>query len=272
MNEVVPVNLRGTLVDIHAIFILTGYSIQGWVGFGFYFWKDGGSKTWRPPLALQCLWPLILLGGLYWIPESPRWLIMNGRVEEARQILDRLHSDPSDPDNEFARAEFFQIQKQVAVDLTLDRSWLSFFRKPSYRKRALLAIGTTGFIQCSGVLVINSERSISLDLFLIGLTLSLDYGPTVYRNLGFGIVKQLLYPAAWLTMSIGTNAMAMLFIDRFPRNKYMGFGLLGCCVTLIIEAALVAEFVPSTNNSALQAAVAMLFIFQVFYGACLDGR
>ena len=46
---------------------------------------------------------------------------------------------------------------------------------------------------------------------------------------------------------------------------------MGCMLSLIIEAALVAEFVPSTNYAALQAAVAMFFIFQVFYGMCLDG-
>jgi hypothetical protein len=84
---------------------------------------------------------------------------MNDRVDEARTILDRLHSDPSDPENEYARSEFYQIQKQIAIDRTLGSSWVTMFRKPSYRKRAFLAIGTTFFIQCSGVLVINSMPS-----------------------------------------------------------------------------------------------------------------
>lgn len=93
----------------------------------------------------------MLMAGLYWIPESPRWLIMKDRLDEAKVILDRLHSDPSDPNNEFARSEFYQIQKQIAIDKMLDSSWITMFRKPSYRKRAFLAIGTTFFIQCSGV-------------------------------------------------------------------------------------------------------------------------
>ncbi|KAK5051348.1 hypothetical protein LTR84_003000 [Exophiala bonariae] len=236
MSEVVPVQLRGALVDVHAVFLILGYTIQGWIGFGFYFW-DGGSATWRPPLALQC----------------PRWLVMKDRVDEAREILFRLHSNPDDPENEFASAEVYQIQKQIAIDKTLGNTWMYMIKKPSYRKRCLLAIGTTGIIQCSGVLVIN------------------NYGPTLYANLGFSPVKQLLYPAAWLTLTLGINIMAMATVDLFPRNIYMGFGVLGCMATLIIEAALVAEFVPSTNQSALQAAVAMLFIFQIFYGFCLDG-
>jgi hypothetical protein len=159
MNEVVPVDLRGGLVDIHAVCLLFGYTVQGWVGFGFYFW-DGGSKTWRPPLALQCAWPMLLLAGLYWIPESPRWLVMKDRHEEAKEILKKLHSSPGDPDDTFASTEYYQINKQIAIDRTLGSSWMHMIRKPSYRKRCLLALGTTGIVQCSGVLVINSKNSV----------------------------------------------------------------------------------------------------------------
>jgi hypothetical protein len=143
------------LVDIHAVFLILGYTIQGWVGFGFFFW-NGGNNTWRVPLALQCVWPLLLLSGLYWVPESPRWLIMQDRIEDAKLVLERLHSTPGDVDNSYAAAEFYQIQKQVVIDKTLGSSWKHMFKKPSYRKRALLALGTTAIIQCSGVLVINS--------------------------------------------------------------------------------------------------------------------
>jgi hypothetical protein len=90
--------------------------------------------------------------------------------------------------------------------------------------------------------------------------------------LGFSPVKQLLYPAAWLTTALGINIMAIFVVDLFPRQKYMGFGVIGCMVTLMIEAALVANFVPSNNEAALQAAVAMFYIFQIFYGFCLDGK
>jgi Sugar (and other) transporter len=75
------------MVDIHAVLLVLGYAIQGWVGFGFYFWKSGGSDTWRPPMALTMLFPLLMLTGLPFIPDSPRWLCMKGREDEAERVL-----------------------------------------------------------------------------------------------------------------------------------------------------------------------------------------
>lgn len=152
MNEIVPGHLRGALVDIHAVLLILGYVVQGWIGFGFYFWEGGGDNTWRVPLVIQCVWPFFLICGLYWIPESPRWLIMNNRSSEAKEILITLRADADE-----ASLEFYQIQKQVELDKSMDNSWKIMFKKPSYRKRAFLALGTAGIIQCSGILVINSE-------------------------------------------------------------------------------------------------------------------
>lgn len=66
--------------------------------------------------------------------------------------------------------------------------------------------------------------------------------------------------------------IASLIVDHFPRNKLLAVGILGCMTTLIIEAALIASFVDSTNSAALQAAVAFLFIFEIPYDFCLNGR
>lgn len=68
------------------------------------------------------------------------------------------------------------------------------------------------------------------------------------------------------------NICGMFLVDRFSRPKYLAFGVAGCMATLIVEAALVANFVPSNNTAALQACVAMFFVYQVFYGAILDGE
>jgi len=127
------------------------------------------------------------------------------------------------------------------------------FAKPSYRKRTLIGMSTTACIQFSGILVIN------------------NYGPLIYSRLGFDTNKQLIYAAAWLTLAWGAGCIALLVVDRMPRPKLIAIGLMGCSVFLILEAALVKNFAGSDNKPALTAAVAMLYIFVVFYEICLDG-
>jgi hypothetical protein len=82
--------------------------------------------------------------------------------------------------------------------------------KPSLRKRALITLGTTGFIQCSGILVINNYGmliiAINADTKNARANSGLrDVGPLLYKNLGFNTSTQLLYGAAWLTFALGLD-------------------------------------------------------------------
>jgi hypothetical protein len=79
-----------------------------------------------------------------------------------------------------------------------------------------------------------------------------------------------MYAAAWLTLSWGSGSLALLVINRVPRQIMIATGLLLCQTCLSIEAALVANFVGTTNTAALKAAVAMLFIFVFIYQFCMD--
>lgn len=75
---------------------------------------------------------------------------MNDRYDQARNNLLKMHSP------EEAAIELAQINAQMQIDRHLPNSYWIMFKKASYRKRSLLAIGTTGAIQFSGILVINS--------------------------------------------------------------------------------------------------------------------
>ena len=114
--------------------------------------KLSQNSTFRGPLALQCLAPLVPLIAMPWLPESPRYLIQRGRHEEARVILHKLHEP------EEAAIEYAQINAQVNLDKSLPSSWLSLLTKKSYRKRTIFAIGLACGIQFTGVLVITSEH------------------------------------------------------------------------------------------------------------------
>ncbi|UPK95891.1 hypothetical protein LCI18_006826 [Fusarium solani-melongenae] len=244
MTEIAPPAVRGVFVSLVGASLLFGYSASAWVGYGFYHLNS--PHAWRAPFAFQGLPALVLLVLLYWLPESPRWLMLKGRYEEARNNLLKLHTP------EEAGVEFTQIRLQVEVDKSLQDSYWAMFANRNYRKRTLIGMGTFASIQTSAILVIN------------------NYGPMIYGTLGFDNKTQLLYAAAWLTLGWGGGCLALLVVDKIPRPKFIGYGLLGCQACLIIEAALVANFVGTNNMTALRAAVAILFIFVFIYEFALD--
>ncbi|TKA76547.1 hypothetical protein B0A49_01803 [Cryomyces minteri] len=248
MNEVVPPKNRGMLVDLHGAALLFGYALATWIGYGFYFYTAESSNTWRAPLAFQCLPVAILLAMMPWLPESPRYLLMKDRFEEAEATLNKLHAP------EEAAIELVQIRNQMQIDRVLPTSYWAMFARPSYRKRSFLALGTTCSIQFSGILVIN------------------NYGPTIYAGLGYSTERQLLLQGGWITLAFGAGVLALFVVDRLPRPKLIAIGIAGCMAALIIEAALVANFAAAaTNVPALKAAVAMIFVYVVFYEVALDG-
>ncbi|KAJ5717725.1 hypothetical protein N7488_003371 [Penicillium malachiteum] len=160
--ELSPPRLRGLLSDIHAVMMMIGYTLACYMGLGFYFVK--GSNQWRGPIALQMFLPVIILSGLYWMPESPRFLLSKDRSEEACSVLLRIHSGSDDPDHEVARREFYQIKKQIRLDAQFENSYWSIIKKSSMRRRLAMTVSLEFALMSSGVLVILSELS-SLPLF-----------------------------------------------------------------------------------------------------------
>jgi len=108
--------------------------------------RGGTADTTSKPTAIQGVFPLILFALLPFLPESPRYLLIKDRYEEASAVLHKLHT----PDE--AKVELAQIANQMRIDRTLPSSYWAMFKKPSYRKRSFLALGTTCGIACSGIL------------------------------------------------------------------------------------------------------------------------
>lgn len=235
--ELAPPSLRGFFVGLNGINIALGYAVATYMGMAFYF-AESDSAKWRGPLGIALIWPALMVLITFIVPESPRYLLMKGKVEEAREITYRLHSLKHDPEQEFARGEFYQMQKQTERDRTLDPGWWAMFTKKGYRRRTALAMGFAFVGQSTGVLVIN------------------NYGPTLYATLGYDTKQQLEFQCGWITVGIIFNAVGALVMDRVGRKPLMLLGVGGCCVCLILEAAIVANFAEqATNKAALAAGV-----------------
>jgi MFS family permease len=188
--ELAPPKLRGLFVGMNAMGVAFASVTGPYMGLAFYFSKSPAAQ-WRAPLGLALIFPVAILLVLLMAPESPRWLLMVGRVGEAREIVMKIHFVKGDPDQEYARGEFYQMQKQTELDQTLNPTWKQMFTRPSYRKRIILACGFAFVGQSTAVLVIN------------------NYGPLIYKALGYGTLDQLILQCGWITLAIPSNLLGV---------------------------------------------------------------
>ncbi|CAG9967348.1 unnamed protein product [Clonostachys byssicola] len=251
-SELSPANLRGFYVGMNGVNVAVGYSLASYMGMAFFYAKEPALQ-WRGPLGIALVWPILTLGILMFVPESPRWLLMKGRADEARDVILKLHTSKDDPEQEFAREEFNQMQAQSNLEKTLDSSWRALFQRRSYRKRLLIASGF-GFIgQSTAVLVIN------------------NYGPTIYKSLGFDTKDQLALQCGSNTTAAVFNFLGAAVMDRFGRRPLILMSLLGCAVALAIETAMVALYAEAgTNKAGLSAGVFALYLFPAVYAMGID--
>ena len=136
-----------------------GYTTANYFGLAFYY-DSNTTIGWRAPLGLQLIFPILIFALLPLLPESPRYLLMIDKTKQAWVVIERLHKDPHDPDDEFAHGEFYQMAQQAAFDWTTIYTWWEIFIRPSYRKRTLFGINYLCLTQSTAVLVINNYASV----------------------------------------------------------------------------------------------------------------
>jgi MFS family permease len=150
--ELSQAETRGFFTGLVGVAIAVGYTLAALVGLAFSY-TTNLDVQWRTPLGL-CLVPSTGLAiALYFTPESPRFLLLKGRSEEAWKITSKLHYDPTDENQDYVREEFYQMREQLKLDRSLDSSWLHLFRKPSYRKRVAMGCLSQFLGQSTAVLV-----------------------------------------------------------------------------------------------------------------------
>ncbi|KAH7090548.1 general substrate transporter [Paraphoma chrysanthemicola] len=244
---------RGMLTGLHGFFLVSGYNISAWVGFGCFF-STNLTFGWRGPLAFTCLPPLILLIGCIWVPESPRWLIAQHRVPEAWAILRKLHNDPHDPEEIAANEEFYQMRKQIELEAQNPSGYVAILRTPAYRKRAFLSCFVQYAANATGGLVINY------------------YSVIIYGNLGLtGYLPLLMYCVYTLIGALG-NLFSLLTIDKTGRRPALLTGFTGCMICVVIEAAMIGRFIEGSGESVAgqKVAIVAVMFFVFFYGVFID--
>ncbi|CRG91958.1 Facilitated trehalose transporter Tret1 [Talaromyces islandicus] len=244
--EIAPPKIRGVIVGLQTQLISLGYALANWVGvFGSF---AAGNAAWRIPLGIQCVPALILILGLFWLPESPRWLIQKEKYDQARVVLERLHSEIGDADTGFYHREFEQIKQQIDFEREVTiKSWWVLFTKASNRRRLLLGIGLQVFLQTTGVNVVNY------------------YQTTLFSDVGITGRNVLWVSAGYGMMGPIGNAICLSYIDKVGRKLPLAW----TSVALVIDMTLImvfSKYFPGSSNRIGQGfTIAWIFSFSFIF-------
>lgn len=181
---------------IYAINVNGSYMITEWLGLGLYFIH--GHANWRVLFGLQLLPTIMMIVGSFYMPRSPRWLVLTGRDDEAMQVLRKIHDGLGD---HFYQAEYHQIKAQIDLDKQEKLGLKHIVTKPSYRKRFALVIGFFLFQQLTGIIPLQ------------------NYQVFIYQVCGFGPVMSLILVGIWGTMGVVAVLTLSPFFDRLGRRK-----------------------------------------------------
>ncbi|KAL9941696.1 hypothetical protein ACHAQF_009179 [Verticillium nonalfalfae] len=242
---------RGFLILISGALISGGIMISYWVVYGFYFLE--GQVRWRFPVMFQSFFTILVMIGLLYLPDSPRWLLMKGRTAEAREVIGRLLDRPEDS------AEVDEEVNQIAAALNVEHNGGRFKRLltngPSQNlRRTLLGIAAQFFQQ------------------ICGINLITYYATFVFENsLGFGPQLSRLLAALNGTEYFLASLVALPLIERVGRRKLMLFGAFGMMGSMAILAGTTStgttneDGAPQLSTAYGVTAVVFLFAFNSFF-------
>ncbi|EGO21402.1 hypothetical protein SERLADRAFT_373197 [Serpula lacrymans var. lacrymans S7.9] len=247
--ECSPAAKRGRMIMIEGSLITFG-----WVDVGLYFVPES-SAQWRVPIALQLVLELILVGGIGFLPESPRWLVRHDRPAEALAVISALEDKPpSDPE---VQRTFYAIREAVEMEdfgTSSDDGEGAMKNKKSNRKASLRELVTGGRSQNFRRTIIAVMCQMFQQLTGINLTI-------LFQRLGLSDVTSRLTAAANGTEYFLASFIAIAVVDRVSRRSLMIIGTVGQSLTMLLLAIM-----GSINNGPAQIVSAvLLFVFNTFF-------
>ncbi|WP_199098778.1 sugar porter family MFS transporter [Dyella sp. ASV21] len=197
LAEVAPEKIRGAMISLYQLMITIGILVAFLSDTAFSY-----SGNWRWMLGVIAIPGALFLLGLFLLPDSPRWLMMRGRTQDAREVLRRLRGEDALVEREMA-----DIAEQLG---TPQRGWHLFLENRNFRRSVGL-----------GVLLQLMQQ-------FTGMNVVMYYAPRIFENIGYDQQAQL-----WFTAMVGlTNVLATFIaiglVDKLGRKPilYAGFAVM----------------------------------------------
>ena len=232
LSEIAPQEKRGAISSINQLMITIGILFAYFVSYGFSGMIDG----WRLMLGFAFVPSTILLIGMLFLPESPRWLLTHGREKEGRQVLRRLR-EGQDIDKELN-----QIVNANAKNSGSLRDLAFGWARPAL----IIGAGLAFFQQ------------------IIGCNTVIYYAPSLIARTGLGASTAIFATVIIGVVNVLITVVAMKLVDRVGRKKLLLAGNVGMIACLLMLWALGSLFAGSQLSSLLT--VVFLGLYIIFFG------
>ncbi|WP_320996193.1 sugar porter family MFS transporter [Bacteroides sp.] len=249
ISEVSVAQYRGRLVSLYQLAVTVGFLGAYLVNYQLLAWAESGTQlsvdwlnkvfiteVWRGMLGMETLPAILFFIIIFFIPESPRWLIVRGKDLKAVNILERIYNSITEAKS--------QLKETKSVLTSETRSEWSLLMKPGIFKAVIIGV-------CIAI----------LGQFM-GVNAVLYYGPSIFENAGLSGGDSLFYQVLVGLVNTLTTVLALVIIDKVGRKKLVYYGVSGMVVSLIL-IGLYFLFGDSLGVSSL-----FLLIFFLFYVFC----
>lgn len=219
--EIAPPHLRGRMVSFNQLNIVIGISLAFFTNYLILQWSQSDSSwarqlkfdeyTWRWMLGLETLPAILYFFGLFFVPKSPRWLILKGRFDEAKVIMTRFTSE------EIATQELEAIRKSLEEDVKKhEKVTVRDLFQPAMR--LVLTIGIV-------VAVLQQITGINSVFF---------YAPMIFEQSGIGTDASFVQAILVGLINLVFTVLAILFIDKLGRKPLLIFGVAGIALSMFV--------------------------------------
>ncbi|THU80850.1 general substrate transporter [Dendrothele bispora CBS 962.96] len=244
-SETCAGKIRGMLVCLNSTVTIIGLVIAYWLDYGMSF--VSGPAQWRLPIGFQAFFALCLLLQGMVLPDSPRWLMAHGHVEEAERVIAILEDK-----DDINHPDVLRVKREIEISLEQESAGGPF------RYRELLQGGPIGNFRriclCIGINVMQQFTGSNMINYL---------APIVYQNtMGLSRNLSLILGGFTSVTYMFASFIPLWTVDRFGRRPLLMISATGLSTCFIIAAILLS----TGSKPAAFGATAMVFIFQIFLG------